>query len=70
MIFYNMKKQLLKKNTRRCGNIMNAYEIKVLEKWMKQIKSGELNPTVLGYDADPEKAIKMIQNQLNNNKMK
>ena len=49
---------------------MNAYEIEVLEKWMKQIKSGELNPTVLGYDADPEKAIKMIQNQLNNNKMK
>jgi len=49
---------------------MNSYEKKVLEKWMKQIKSGELDPTVLGYDKDPEKAIKTIQNQLNNFKIK
>jgi len=38
----------------------------VLEKWLKQIKSGEINPEVLGYESDKEKAMKQIRQQINN----
>jgi len=41
------------------------YEKKVLEKWLKQIQSGELNPDALGLGKDREKAIKKIRDELN-----
>lgn len=40
------------------------YEKKVLEKWLKQIKSGELNPDVIGLGKDKDKAIEKIRSQL------
>jgi len=44
---------------------MNMYEMDVLEKWLKQIQSGELNPDALGLGADRDKAIEKIRNELN-----
>ena len=41
------------------------YEKKVLEKWLKQIKSGELNPDAIGLGKDKDKAIEKIRNELN-----
>lgn len=41
------------------------YEQKILEKWLEQIKSGELNPEFIGLGKDKEQAIKKIQLQLN-----
>jgi len=41
------------------------YERKVLEKWLKQIKSGELNPDAVGLGTDRDKAIEKIRSELN-----
>jgi len=41
------------------------YEKKVLEKWLKQIKSGELNPDAIGLGTDKDKAIDKIRSELN-----
>jgi len=41
------------------------YERKVLEKWLKQIKSGELNPDAIGLGNDKDKAIEKIRSELN-----
>ena len=41
------------------------YETYVLEKWLKQIQSGELNPDALGLGADRDKAMEKIRNELN-----
>ena len=41
------------------------YEKKVLQKWLEQLKKGELNPEVIGFGSDREQAIKKLQNQLN-----
>jgi len=41
------------------------YEQKILEKWLKQIKSGELNPDAIGLGKDKVKAIEKINNELN-----
>ncbi len=37
---------------------------KVIEKWLKQIKNGEINPSALGLGNDKEKAIEKLQNEL------
>jgi len=37
-----------------------------LEKWLKDIKSGKLNPEFLSLGNDKEQAIKKLQNQINN----
>jgi hypothetical protein len=37
---------------------------KVLEKWLKQITNGEINPSALGLGNDREKAIQKLQTQL------
>ena len=37
-----------------------------LEKWLRDIKSGELNPEFLSLGNDREKAIKKLQNQIDN----
>jgi len=36
----------------------------VLERWLKQIKNGEINPSALGLGNDRGKAIEKLQNQL------
>ena len=45
------------------GKKMN--EKKILEKWLKQIKSGELNPDAIGLGEDRNKAIEKINSELN-----
>jgi len=40
-------------------------ETKVLEKWLRQIKSGELNPEAVGLGSDRDKAIEKIRGELN-----
>ena len=37
---------------------------KVLEKWLRQIKNGEISPSALGLGNDKEKAIEKLQNQI------
>ncbi|MGF3554847.1 MAG: hypothetical protein ACQXXF_06200 [Thermoplasmatota archaeon] len=37
---------------------------KLLEKWLKQIKDGEINPSALGLGNDREKAIQRLQAQI------
>ena len=37
---------------------------KVLEKWLRQIRDGEINPSALGLGNDKEKAIEKLQNEL------
>jgi len=39
-------------------------EIKQLEEWLKDIKSGKLNPEFLSLGGDREQAIKKLQNQI------
>ena len=41
------------------------YEKKVLEKWLKQIKSGELNPDAVGLGTNKNEAIEKIRKELN-----
>lgn len=41
------------------------YEKKVLEKWLKQIQSDEINPEALGLGKDKDKAIEKIRGELN-----
>ena len=36
----------------------------LLEKWLKDIKSGKLNPEFLSLGNDREKAMKKLQNQI------
>jgi len=40
-------------------------ERKILEKWLKQIKSDELNPDAIGLGKDKNKAIEKINSELN-----
>ena len=40
-------------------------EKKILEKWLKQIQSGELNPDAVGLGKDKDKAIEKIRYELN-----
>ena len=40
-------------------------ETKVLERWLRQIKSGELNPDAVGLGTDRDKAIEKIRSELN-----
>ncbi len=37
---------------------------KVLEKWLRQIKNGEINPSALGLGNDRDKAIQKLQNEI------
>jgi len=37
---------------------------KVIEKWLRQIRDGEINPSALGLGNDKEKAMEKLQNQL------
>lgn len=37
---------------------------KVLEKWLKQITNGEINPSALGLGNDRDKAIQKLQIEL------
>jgi len=41
------------------------YQKKVLEKWIKQIKSGEISPEFLGLGNDKEKALDKLKEQIN-----
>jgi len=41
------------------------YEKQVLEKWLKQIQAGELNPDALGLGTDKDKAIEKIRGEIN-----
>ena len=41
------------------------YEKQVLEKWLKQISSGEINPEALDLGSDKDKAIQKLKNQIN-----
>ncbi len=41
------------------------YEKRVLEKWLDQIKSGDLNPEFIGLGTDKNKAINKLQSQIN-----
>ena len=38
---------------------------KLLEKWLRQIKSDEIKPEALGLDSNKDKAIETLRNQLN-----
>jgi len=40
------------------------YQKKVLEKWIAQIKSGEISPEFLGLGNDKEKAINKLKSQM------
>jgi len=42
------------------------YQKKVLEKWMKQIKSDEISPEFFGLGNDKEKALEKLRQQINN----
>ncbi|MBU0496527.1 MAG: hypothetical protein KKC68_04250 [Candidatus Thermoplasmatota archaeon] len=48
------------------SNAPTLYEKQILEKWMKQIRSGEVNPEVFGFSSDRDKAIETIKNRLTN----
>jgi len=37
----------------------------MIEKWMKQIKAGEINPEALGLGGDKEKALEKLKDQIN-----
>jgi len=37
----------------------------MIEKWMKQIKAGEINPEALGLGNDKGKALEKLKDQLN-----
>jgi len=41
------------------------YQKKVLEKWIAQIKSGEISPEFLGLGDNKEKAIDKLKSQMN-----
>jgi len=41
------------------------YEKKVLEKWLKQIQSGELNPDAVGLGKDKDKAVEKLRMEIN-----
>lgn len=36
----------------------------MIEKWMKQIKAGEISPEALGLGSDKEKALEKLKDQL------
>ena len=40
------------------------YQKKVLEKWIKQIMSGEISPEFLGLGNNKEKALETLKNQI------
>jgi hypothetical protein len=40
------------------------YEKQVLEKWLKQISNGEIDPEFLGLGSDKDNAIKKLKNQI------
>ena len=40
------------------------YEKQILEKWLNQIKNGQLNPEFVGAGLDKEQAIKKLQGQI------
>ncbi len=48
------------------SNIPTIYEKQILEKWIKQIRSGEVNPEVFGLGSDRDKAVETIKNRLTN----
>ena len=41
-----------------------SYEYHILEKWLQQIKSGEVPPDVLGFNPDKDKALEQIRQQI------
>jgi len=41
------------------------YEKQILEKWLNQLKTDQLNPEFVGAGLNKEQAIKKLQNQLN-----
>ena len=41
------------------------YQKKILEKWISQIKSGEISPEFLGLGSDKEKALNKLKSQIN-----
>ena len=41
------------------------YEKDVLEKWLRQIQKGQLNPEALGLDSDRDKAIEKLRSEIN-----
>ena len=40
------------------------YQKKVFEKWIEQIKSGEINPEFLGLGNNKEKALNKLKSQI------
>lgn len=42
------------------------YQKDVLEKWVRQIKSGEITPEFLGLGDDKDKALETLKRQINN----
>ena len=41
------------------------YEKDVLEKWLKQIQKGQLNPEAIGLGSDRDKAIENLKSKIN-----
>ena len=41
------------------------YEKDVLEKWLKQIQKGQLNPEAVGLGQDRDKAIDKLRSEIN-----
>ena len=41
------------------------YERDVLEKWIKQIQKGQLEPAAIGLDSDKDKAIEKLRSEIN-----
>jgi len=40
------------------------YEKKILERWLKQLQSGELNPDAIGLGSNRDKAIEKVRGEL------
>ena len=66
MLINNSYDPIYKLFTNKWDVIMTTNEKLLLEKWLGDIKSGKLNPEFLSLGNDREKAIKKIQNQINN----
>lgn len=47
------------------NDVGDKYQKQVLEKWIRQIKSGEIKPEALDLGTDAEKAVERLRSQLN-----
>jgi Fe-S-cluster containining protein len=70
--FYRKKEKLDLHNTTQkincCSSISGGGgkldQKKMIERWMKQIKAGEINPEALGLGSDKEKALEKLKDQI------